>query len=580
MIQLKVFRGNEIVDELELRNNEELSIGRSSQNRLVLHDHRISRKHCLIYYVSSQWKVKDLQSTQGTMVNGTKIAETAIRTGDIIQLFDYKLEVCISEQRREGVEAEKPLSVTGGTVFMPRQTENTGKNRIEILNGDIKGQIRPLLDSMLIGRQSTCDLVLPDKSISREHALIFRSGNKYKIKNLSDKNATFLNGSLVKRPTVIKSQNIIKIGTTTLKVLVDDHTNNSSSLLSRFQNLNKWGKTAFLLVPVFMIILLCFVAVKSPEKKSGGVSISNPKPESPGDTKTQRDIFLFLKIGKDLFEKQNYAEALTRFQAVLTIQPQHAEALKYTQLCKARIDEQERIRREQEEKEKNLQNKLKTLLARANEHLQQGQINEARAVLNEAKAIDDSNKDVNNLLQNLEAEAKAIQDKLGEEARKKELLFQEVKTHFSKGQKHYQKGEFSPAMAEFNAIIALNVACKETTEARALSEKVKDMLKQKVKTDYTSGMEYYNAREFSKALPYLQEVVEVYPDYENIKQIVSEIERELEPEAKRLYQEGVVYEGIGNMDAAIKKWNEVLKKIPISSNEYYQKAYNKLNRGQ
>jgi hypothetical protein len=57
---------------------------------------------------------------------------------------------------------------------------------------------------------------------------------------------------------------------------------------------------------------------------------------------------------------------------------------------------------------------------------------------------------------------------------------------------------------------------------------------------------------------------------------MAEAINELEAQAKKLYQEGLVYEGIGQNGKAAEKWREVLKIMPVESNTYYQKSLEKL----
>lgn len=60
---------------------------------------------------------------------------------------------------------------------------------LEVLTGDLEGRRYEVAeDEFVIGRASTCDLVIPKKYISREHALIRREGDAFAIETLSIKN--------------------------------------------------------------------------------------------------------------------------------------------------------------------------------------------------------------------------------------------------------------------------------------------------------------------------------------------------------------------------------------------------------
>jgi len=70
-------------------------------------------------------------------------------------------------------------------------------------------------NSTVIGRGRTCDLVLPDISVSRNHALIERTkeGDKfqYLIKDMGSKNAFFVNGQPTKGHR-LKDQDQVSVG--------------------------------------------------------------------------------------------------------------------------------------------------------------------------------------------------------------------------------------------------------------------------------------------------------------------------------------------------------------------------------
>jgi len=62
------------------------TIGRSSNNDLVLSNMSISRSHAEIYLKDSVFHVRDMGSKHGTFVNGSRIEEVALTSGDRVQL--------------------------------------------------------------------------------------------------------------------------------------------------------------------------------------------------------------------------------------------------------------------------------------------------------------------------------------------------------------------------------------------------------------------------------------------------------------------------------------------------------------
>jgi len=67
-------------------NQPVVNIGRRAENHLVLEDLRVSRKHAQIRKIQGQYVLFDLKSTGGTFVNGKRISQYTLRTGDVISL--------------------------------------------------------------------------------------------------------------------------------------------------------------------------------------------------------------------------------------------------------------------------------------------------------------------------------------------------------------------------------------------------------------------------------------------------------------------------------------------------------------
>jgi hypothetical protein len=70
---------------------EPLLIGRDQQNDVVLDDTRVSRKHAEIRLRLGRYTLYDLQSTNGTYVNGRRIAEVVLNDGDRISVAGLDL---------------------------------------------------------------------------------------------------------------------------------------------------------------------------------------------------------------------------------------------------------------------------------------------------------------------------------------------------------------------------------------------------------------------------------------------------------------------------------------------------------
>jgi FHA domain len=71
----------------------ELLIGRHSTCDVVLSDLSVSRRHARLVFRDGKWVLQDLQSTNGTVVNGTSVGRFELRPGDRLVLGNVHLRI-------------------------------------------------------------------------------------------------------------------------------------------------------------------------------------------------------------------------------------------------------------------------------------------------------------------------------------------------------------------------------------------------------------------------------------------------------------------------------------------------------
>jgi transcriptional regulator with GAF, ATPase, and Fis domain len=65
---------------------DEVVLGRDAATDVALDDRKLSRRHCRIYREGDSWRVADLQSRNGTLLNGTPILDDLLAEGDRIEI--------------------------------------------------------------------------------------------------------------------------------------------------------------------------------------------------------------------------------------------------------------------------------------------------------------------------------------------------------------------------------------------------------------------------------------------------------------------------------------------------------------
>ncbi len=77
----------------------ETKVGRDINNEICLDDITVSRSHALITKNNGQYFIKDLGSLNGTYLNAISVRDTAITSGDEIQIGKYHLTLFVGHKK-------------------------------------------------------------------------------------------------------------------------------------------------------------------------------------------------------------------------------------------------------------------------------------------------------------------------------------------------------------------------------------------------------------------------------------------------------------------------------------------------
>ncbi len=81
-------------------------------------------------------------------------------------------------------------------------------------NSSLDGQQWVITDTLLIGRDAACDVVIPDRQVSRQHARITKTGAVVMLEDLGSKNGTYLNGQPLTEPKQLTEADEITVAFT------------------------------------------------------------------------------------------------------------------------------------------------------------------------------------------------------------------------------------------------------------------------------------------------------------------------------------------------------------------------------
>jgi pSer/pThr/pTyr-binding forkhead associated (FHA) protein len=156
---------------------DSVSIGREAGNAVALSgESKASRRHCQVVPISSGFEIVDLDSRNGTRVNGDAVKRRRLAHGDVIEVGTTKI-------RYEDEAAAARDAKTKDACFL------------EHASGDRKGERIPLTaPRTTLGRRESNTVPLSDKMASGHHAEIVKDLNGYTIRDLGSTNGTLVNG--------------------------------------------------------------------------------------------------------------------------------------------------------------------------------------------------------------------------------------------------------------------------------------------------------------------------------------------------------------------------------------------------
>ncbi|HSV86034.1 MAG TPA: FHA domain-containing protein, partial [Levilinea sp.] len=77
--------------------------------------------------------------------------------------------------------------------------------------GPLNGQRWLINDAVMIGRDAECDVVIPERQVSRYHARLTLSDDGVLLEDLASKNGSFIGGQRVSEPALLQDGDVIQI---------------------------------------------------------------------------------------------------------------------------------------------------------------------------------------------------------------------------------------------------------------------------------------------------------------------------------------------------------------------------------
>lgn len=136
-----------VIKEVQLT-KDRTTLGRRPYNDIVIDNLAVSGEHAVLQLLGNEVYVEDLNSTNGTYVNGKAVKKQLLQNNDTIEIGKYKIKF-VGETA--GVNFEQTMVVKSGTIAPPPTPavphgETAGATAsIKVLSGAAAGRAVPLL---------------------------------------------------------------------------------------------------------------------------------------------------------------------------------------------------------------------------------------------------------------------------------------------------------------------------------------------------------------------------------------------------------------------------------------------------
>lgn len=192
--------------ELRLRPGRTV-IGR--QGDIVVEDTRVSRQHAAVTMEGTDIAVEDIGSTNGTSVNGQKLASGEKRNltnGDQVSFGGYEATLSLPG------EANKTFAAMSGKTAAIQAALSTGQVVATLVFTDREVPLKPGTHSF--GRRDGNDIVVSDPYVSGKHGEFEVTDTEVSLKDTGSTNGTVVNDAKLPADQETKLQNgdVIKLG--------------------------------------------------------------------------------------------------------------------------------------------------------------------------------------------------------------------------------------------------------------------------------------------------------------------------------------------------------------------------------
>ena len=192
--------------------SDNITIGRAPDCGIYVNSTSISGHHGRVFLQGGVLYYADLNSTNGSFINGQQITvPVPLDNGVVINIAGIDSTVKLSVAFAADIAQPPPQYAAPTPQPPPQYAAPTPQPPPQAVPQPPPAIPNSKKEVLQIGRDPTCDLVLPYQNISRVHARLIRRNGRFYIENNNSTNGVFVNGVRIDRGCEITERDDVYI---------------------------------------------------------------------------------------------------------------------------------------------------------------------------------------------------------------------------------------------------------------------------------------------------------------------------------------------------------------------------------
>jgi pSer/pThr/pTyr-binding forkhead associated (FHA) protein len=226
---LQYVNGNDANQMIKLRRDATI-FGREKAD-IIVKDPEISSTHCQIQNINDQYHIFDMNSSNGTYVNGERVIKSKLQDGDMIRIGSTQFRFILEDEKKvrhiptlfksNTSSGDRPNSLIETIIERELKNVTSQPLRIEVTYGSGKHEVISLNQKLVfLGRASSFGSFDQDSELSRKHLLIkLNETGEVFIEDQGSTNGSYINGKKISGMHLVTPDDEIKIGSCRLRVM-------------------------------------------------------------------------------------------------------------------------------------------------------------------------------------------------------------------------------------------------------------------------------------------------------------------------------------------------------------------------